>query len=344
MRIIHAAALAAFTLSAPAAAQAEALLEKVVIFSRHGVRPPTSQKALDPLSVDRWPAWPVPDGNLTPHGAQAATLMGQHYRTLYVRPGFLGEGCPAAGDLFAWADKAQRTRATGDAILAGLFPGCGLAAKFDNKAADALFHPISAGVAPVDVRAAKAEAMAAMGGSFAAAKERYAADFARLAEVLHGPVPQTCAKAGLGASCKLIDLPWGLKTNKKKGNEFSLEGPLQMASTVAETIRLEYAEGMTGDQLGFGRVRTAEDVKALLALHKAQYDVSLRIPAVARRGASQLLNQIAIALEQGTGTEPTGGPPPAKLLLLVGHDTNIGQMQATLGVMACPHRVVRFQS
>jgi 4-phytase/acid phosphatase len=264
--------------------------------------------------------------------------MGQYYRALYVRPGFLEEksGCPAPGDLFAWADKTVRTRATADAILAGLFPGCtkpeDVSASFDPQNADVLFHPIAAGVAPLDPEAAKTAVLAAMGGSFEAAKQRLSSDFDRLAAVLHGPRPETCAKDGLGSSCRLIDLPWSISIDSAKGHSLSLKGPLQMASAVAETIRLEYAQGMSADQVGWGRVAGAEGVTSLLALHKALYDVSLRVPPIAQRGASQILNQIALALEQGPGAEPAGGPPPAKLVLFVGHDTNMAHMQATLGV------------
>ena len=102
MRKLMAFGSLALALCAPAPVTAETVLEKVVIFSRHGVRPPTSQKAPDPLSIDAWPSWPVPDGNLTPHGAAAATLMGQHFRTLYVGPQFLDpSACPRTDDVFA---------------------------------------------------------------------------------------------------------------------------------------------------------------------------------------------------------------------------------------------------
>ncbi|KAB0265902.1 histidine-type phosphatase [Microvirga brassicacearum] len=335
MRKLVASLLLAIALSAPAHVTAETVLEKVVIFSRHGVRPPTSQKALDPLSIDAWPSWPVPDGNLTPHGAAAATLMGQHFRTLYVGPQFIDpSACPTTDDVFAWADKSERTRATATAILAGLFPGCGLAAGFNPATADALFHPTDAGIAPLDAEVAKAAVLAAMGGDQRSAKKRYAADFAQLAAVLRGPTPLACMKARLGATCRLIDLPWSIRIATEEGNQLTLEGPLADASTVGEIIRLEYSGGMPPDQVGWGRIKTAADVKAVLSLHKAQYDVTLRVPYIAKRNASQILNQIALALEQGTDLAGASeqGPPPSKLLLMVGHDSNIATMQAALGV------------
>lgn len=317
----------------PAAADPVLVLDKVVIFSRHGVRPPTSQKALDPLSLQPWPSWAVGEGELTPHGAKAAARMGQYYRSAYVRPDFLGSAACPGDELFAWADDSERTRATGTAILAGLFPGCGLVAGFAAEGAAVLFHPIQAGVAPLDPDLTLAGMLAALGGSLDAAKSRYREGFAELASVLHGPVPAACAAAELAFPCALIDLPWGLKIDAEKGNAASLSGPLKDASTVAEVIRMEYSDDMPLDQVGWGRVGSAAKVASLLALHEAQYDATLRVPYIARREASQLLHQIGLALRQGSVLAGSAGdgPPPAKLVLFVGHDTNIVTLQATLG-------------
>ncbi|MBM6594394.1 histidine-type phosphatase [Microvirga pudoricolor] len=311
--------------------RAEPFVDKAVIVSRHGVRPPTSQKALDPLSVDPWPSWPVPDGDLTPRGATAATLMGGFYRARLGESGLLAAGCPSAGEVFAWADKSERTKATANALLEGLYPGCGLKAGFNAKEAGPLFHPIASGVAPVDRAKAQAEMMLALGGSFEAAKERYADDFQRLAKVLRGPTPKACAKAKLQAGCSLVDLPWSIAT-VSKGRSVALKGPLDWAGTVGEVVRMEYANGFPLDRVAWGRVPDANAVKAILALHTAYYDASLRIPAIARPNASQLLNQVSLALRQDTPLAQPGGPPSSKLVLIVGHDTNIATMQAAMGV------------
>lgn len=45
-------------------------LERVVMVSRHGVRPPTRSDEICPSSVTaNGPAWPVAPGDLAPHGA-----------------------------------------------------------------------------------------------------------------------------------------------------------------------------------------------------------------------------------------------------------------------------------
>jgi 4-phytase/acid phosphatase len=95
---------------------------------------------------------------------------------------------------------------------------------------------------------------------------------------------------------------------------------------------MEYTNGFPIEQVAWGRVTDAADVKAVLALHKAYYDVTLRQPAIAQPNASQILNQVSLALREGTPIAQPGGPPAAKLVLIVGHDTNIATMQATMGV------------
>ena len=98
------AALAAlFTLAfAPCAIAAPSglTLERVVVVQRHGVRPPTSSNAeLAHFAAQPWPSWPVPTGELTPHGAEVVRLMGLSLGRTYRAAGLLPErGCPAAGE------------------------------------------------------------------------------------------------------------------------------------------------------------------------------------------------------------------------------------------------------
>ncbi len=313
-------------------ARAEIIVDKAIIVSRHGVRPPTNQKTLNPLSVDPWPSWSVPDGDLTPHGAAAAELMGRYYRSRLSKAGLLDAGqCPSAREVFAWADKADRTRLTADALLEGLHPGCGLKAGVNEQTASALFHPVVAGVAKVDQDAARQGIMKALGGSIDAGKARYAREFGRLAKTLHGPTQAACAKAKLQAGCSLIDLPWTL-ASISDGRSITLRGPLNWASTIGEVIRMEYANDFPLDRVAWGRIADAEEVKSVLALHKAYYDVTLRVPAIARPSASQILNQVSLSLRDGTAMAKPGGPPSAKVVLFVGHDTNIATMQAAMSV------------
>src|SRR4051794_22339805 len=152
--------LATFAVTACAQLPVDGLqLEQVILVSRHGVRSPTNTRPpLAQVAADPWPEWLVGPGELTPHGAQAATLMGAYYRDAFAQAGLLAAtGCPRPSDVFLWSDVEPRTRATAQAILDGMYPGCGLAphTQANREADDPLFHPTTTGVCKVDGAAAR---------------------------------------------------------------------------------------------------------------------------------------------------------------------------------------------
>ena len=56
-------------------------LNKVIIVSRHGVRPPTKMtRQMSEITAQTWPTWSAPLGHLTPTGAKLVTLLGGYYR------------------------------------------------------------------------------------------------------------------------------------------------------------------------------------------------------------------------------------------------------------------------
>jgi 4-phytase / acid phosphatase len=64
-----------------------------------------------------------PDGD----GAEAIRLLGRFDRESLAARGLLPtDGCPKAGTVSVWSDTGQRTIATSDALLKGMFPGCGI--------------------------------------------------------------------------------------------------------------------------------------------------------------------------------------------------------------------------
>jgi 4-phytase/acid phosphatase len=133
------------------------VLQKVVIVSRHGVRTPeVSAAELDGWSTGPWPAWNEPAGDLTARGAQLAKLLGQYYRSYAISEQLLPEqGCPPRGSVLFYADVAERTKATAQALLDGLAPGCGIAyGSKQGATVDGLFHPVVAGVCRRDAKAA----------------------------------------------------------------------------------------------------------------------------------------------------------------------------------------------
>ena len=298
------------------------VLDKVVQVSRHGVRPPTesNEKLLTSVTQRKWPTWLVPFGNLTGHGYTGAVEMGRYRGEVLRAAGLIPRGCPDASQLLVHASPLQRTKATAQALLDGMFPGCGEKALARSKP-DPLFQTDEMPFAQIDPAIAKAQILQALGGSLQSARERLRPDLERLKS----------AVCEAGKACPFFDTPWVLKEGD--GGRFKIKG-LDKASSMAETIRLQYSEGMPLADVAFGHARDAAQVSALGRLHRAKYDFINDTPHVASRGGSQLMNQIVLALEQGTPLEkndPLGNPPAARLLMLVAHDTNISHLRTLLG-------------
>ena len=118
------------------------VLDKVVQVSRHGVRPPTAsnEKLLTSVTQRQWPTWLVPFGNLTGHGYTGAVEMGRYRGEVLRAAGLIPQGCPGANQLLVHASPLQRTKATAQALLDGMFPGCGLQPTYVTGEQDALFQ------------------------------------------------------------------------------------------------------------------------------------------------------------------------------------------------------------
>jgi 4-phytase / acid phosphatase len=319
----------------PAAAD-DLRLEKFIVLMRHGVRPPTSTNEITPLAADPWPGWEVPDGMLTHHGALAAARLGAWEGRMLAAAGLLqAPTCPKDDEVFAWASGAlQRTVDTGNAVLAGMFPGCGLTVGHNaTSGSDPLFVASETDVGHLDLDKARAAVLAAMGGSLESAQQKLAPLMADLQPILRCCSAAVCEAADMPQGCTFGDRPWTIRT-ANGGRNLALGGPIGQGSTIVQVFLLEYTAGLPSDQIAWGRASTAQDVIHLSAIRKAKYDYFERVPYIARRGASNLFNQLLIAIAQGAdlpGTDRSGGPPPAKLVLFIGSDTQIAEIGGMLG-------------
>ena len=325
-------------------AHAEFTLEKVVLLSRHGVRSPTTpHPPLSDIARRAWPSWPVGAAQLTPRGEKLAALMGGYYRKHYGARGLLAaDPCPKPGTVFVYADVDQRTRLTGTGLLAGMFPGCDLKISTrEGDDPDPLFHPVQAGVCRVDFERGRAAVMERAGGDLAKVVQSHRKSLQRLQAVLGCCAPRLCAKAaskGGAKSCSLASLPSVLEQRKKDGS-VGLTGPISIGSTASEIFLLEYAQGLPRHQVAWGEAASPAALRPLLAFHRLQFDLIERAPYLAARHGSALLQRVHDALRQTArpGGGDGGGTAVSKLVILVGHDTNI----ANIGGMLDLHWALR---
>jgi len=319
---------------ASAASSAEYTLERAVLVSRHGVRAPTDSNMLGYYSLThKWPKWPVLDACLTPRGKMLASRMGEFYRGHYTVLGLLPQRLNAS-DVFVLPDVDQRTRQTGLGLLDGIF-----ARKPDNSnfclkqkdAVDPLFHPVRAGVCQFDKTLAYDAVMQQAGGNLDKALDPYRGTVPQLQSVLDCCKPKPKPKPlcdGIVGACTLETIPSKLDPTP---SDVSLSGPIAIGSTVSEVVLLEYAENMPA----WGKASTPRPINEFLKLHNLQFNLLQRTKYLAGQQGSALLQQVVETLRQTAdrqfaGTRPV--PAQAKLVIYVGHDTNLANLGGMLGV------------
>jgi 4-phytase/acid phosphatase len=328
-------------------------LLKFVILSRHGVRSPIpSESELNAWTASPWPTWrcPTPDtpnkvcdsGQLTPQGRILAEQMGTYYRA-YLSSLLPSFQCPTADEVFFWADATERTKDTGLALLRGFRPSCDATRYFHTlpPRPDRIFHadlPVTGGRCQLDPARAERDILARAGGSLSKIVQSLQNELKTAQNTLQCCQQNLCQTAWsrkcrqpLPApnACTLVDrLPSCIVASATK---VELGGALRIASTFAELLLLEYANGFPESDVGWGRI-TRADIVSVFRLHTTAFDLEQRTPYVAALQGSMLLKKILLALTNENDDSQGTAPPGAKFVAYVGHDTNIANLGGMLGL------------
>lgn len=309
----------ALLLAGPAQARpADALpamqVESTVLVMRHGVRPPTKMPAMPAaITPEHWPDWPVAPGWLTPHGGLAIERLGAADGAALRVQGLLPpRGCPATGAVRVVADSDQRTIATADHWLKALVPGCTIAADhLAQGAPDPRFGPLESGFAHLDATGAQRAVEQAIGpGGLAGLEDAQRPLLARLDAILCGAREAPCGVAREPAAL----------VPGKAGGRLKLAGSLDRASTAAQILLLEYAEGKPLAEVGWGRA-SAADIAALSAFHALEFRLLARPLPIASANLAGLVPVIREGLQA-----------PGRLTMISGHDTNVANLGGLLGL------------
>jgi 4-phytase/acid phosphatase len=304
-----------------------------IVVTRHGVRSPLldANTAFGIYSVGAWPQWPVRPGQLTPHGKRQMKMLGAYYREFYLRAGLLsGRADQDAERIILRADSDQRTIETARDMGAGLLPGREpvIQARLQGEP-DPLFEPVKAGLGHPDFSLAAAAVLGRIGGNPANPVTAHAAEIALLERVLLGGDGKV-----LAGKKSLLDSPVSVDPDLGGGNAVAIRGPLRDAMRCTDGFVLEYAEGMPLPDVGWGRLSRA-DLTELLQLHSLYFNLTQTTLYPAQVQASNLASHILATLEQAaTGRAVAGAicSPAGRIVVLVGHDTNLVNLAGLMGV------------
>ncbi|RZL84763.1 MAG: histidine-type phosphatase [Sphingomonas sp.] len=279
---------------------------------RHGIRAPLDGEVPPGTRTGApWPAWPVAQSRITPHGVRALHRVAAYDRRLLAARGvFDATGCPV-GSVRIRSNSSDRTIASGRAYADGFAPGCNLAVEHRPLGAvDPIFEPLRARATAFDPAAA-IRAIDRETGGMTALVRRHGAALDKLDQVLG------CGAAEQG--CLSADAP-GLRASAD-GHDLVLAGPVRAASGIAQVMLLQEVEGLPRDRVGWGRVDPAT-LKQLGGLHAALFAVFTHSPYMAAHQAAVLGRDVLAALG-------SNGP---RLTVFMGHDTNVTALAAALGV------------
>lgn len=303
--------LLALCASSPLLAQPRYQLEKVVMLSRHGIRPPTpdARKEIEAATQRRWPVWQTADGELTRRGyaalVNAGRWQGEHYRQL----GLLSDTCPATQTFYVRASPLQRTRASARALAEGAFPGCRLPIYVRTTGKDPLFQSDTS----PDAQQLRTAVMAKAGN--------LAARRAALLPAINALKKAVCRTE---TQCAGLDRPWQIR--QSRSGDTYITGLSVLASST-ETLRLGWNENLPPEQQAWGHLRQAAQISALLPLQSLNDELSNGVIYGAQKRASTLL---ATLLQAISGKPTSRDIPETRWLLLVAHDTSISMVRALM--------------
>jgi 4-phytase/acid phosphatase len=220
-----------------------------------------------------------------------------------------------------------------------MFPGCPANEQPEQHAlpkgqADPLFHSLSAGIGEPDYPRAVASIAGRIGNNPAGVTEAYRPQLEGLQRLLlECPPASRCPEPGHAATKLLLDVPASLDGGKAD-HLAELKGPLSTASTITETLLLEYTTGLPLDQVGWGQVDLAT-LKQLMDLHTAASDLTRRTSYLATVQASNTLAHILETIQQAATQKQTPGALGKlgdRAVVLVGHDTNLANIAGMLNL------------
>jgi 4-phytase / acid phosphatase len=335
LRLILISLLLALVMAAPVLAQTISnaddgtTLKQIIIFGRHSIRAPTSDlSVLNQFSADPYPAFTgVPTGYLTPHGREAARLMGAYFRAYLLQEGLLtGNAQTDLARSYFRANSIQRSNITAAMFGAGLIPGVTIPvhsyaiANPDTGAEavpDPVFDPILAGVAEASPARAQAD-VRGIYGSAKAITTAYSGELSLISSVLYPegtqPIPGN-AQGAIDPTKQAITLN-AYNPIEITGGSINVGG-LNLTTDAIDPFIMQYCDGFDLDDVAWGRL-TPRTLSQNTRLTVLQMNMVMRAPYINQVQSSNAASHVLRSMKQVvSGDNLRGGFGNAKSRILV---------------------------
>ena len=290
-------------------------LDKVVIFSRHGLRSPLTAKGSELAKVTpyAWTDWSVEKGHLTHKGTILETYFGEYLNQWLTQQGLLTKAlCESGEDIEVYTNSLQRTIATGQAMTAGAFAGCNVNIKHKMPIGemDPVFNPIIRSDDPTFIK--KALSKIELDKTHSQLEKAYTL----LSDVIDYSHSEKCIE---DKQCEFFNDRGKLRITKDK--EPSVSGTMRLSKNVVDALLLQYYEGVPLDKIANHRIDSEQKWETLNQI-KNDYQFMLR-------GDPFIASHLALPLFKYIQGDLNGNN---KITVLVGHDSNIIALLSSLGV------------
>ena len=359
--LLRATLIAAYAIpgSVVAADSPDGDLKLVVALFRHGVRAPLetfgknagkhSKKAWPDLKND-WHVCPACWGYLTPQGSNAVRVLGIYYGNYYSKNAW-----PNKFNVYLWADVDQRTRATAEGLREGM-QTAGANVKVESlqppAATDPLFHPFKANCGEPDTKHLEAIATYINDNVPGWIREftypTRGDQLNDLYSILACDDIKHCQPLTQIKDHAIAWSPPAATPTPRPTSPINWVGQFPYASSATEAFLLKYANGMEIEKVGWGSVvdkktGSTNTLRKLLQLHEFYFDKTERelnqaAPDLYLAGiqGSNLVREICDQLNKVVQKPSPGDcPRPSgdrQFVGLVGHDTNLANVQTLLNV------------
>ncbi|MBP3200576.1 MAG: histidine-type phosphatase [Lachnospiraceae bacterium] len=297
-------------------------LKQVVVLSRHNVRSPlgNSGSEIDNLTPHKWFDWTSKQSQLSIRGGVLETEMGQYFRKWFEREKLFSENYdPKNIDVLTdevriYANSKQRTLATANYFLTGLFPVSDLDVEhhMEYDTMDPVFNPVLTNIDDEFIKVALEQMKEMSLAKVSKLKPNY-----DLIESVVDVKESNDYKEGKFIGFKTDDDQFILENNK----EPVVKGSLKKACLLSDALTAQYYE-CSDDVAAFGKKISYEDWEKISEVKDVYEDVLFTASIVATNVAKPLLTEMLKEINNEN----------RKFTFLCGHDSNVDSVLAALNV------------